>query len=258
MHGDRQCDEAAAASRSPYVCLLGVSTRQILDARQFATVSQQAPAPRSVRRRNRLPHRAPASLPAGYAGSDTCALCHDDRATDVARSKHGQIQNLRTPAATLGCESCHGPGQAHVDDDAKGNIRRFGALKPAEVNTTCLSCHNRGAHAGWEGSTHEARNLSCTTCHSVHKPSVARASAREGDRDRHVRHLSSPAGHQDRAGGRPHAGARGQDDVLLVPQPARVDQQRQEPEDRQLRRRVVHELSHGDARTDALRACASP
>ena len=87
-----------------------------------------------------------------------------------ARSKHGQIHNLRTPAAARGCESCHGPGQAHVDDDAKGNIRRFGSLKPAEVNATCLSCHNRGVHAGWEGSTHEARNLSCTTCHSVHKP----------------------------------------------------------------------------------------
>ena len=110
------------------------------------------------------------AVPAGYAGSDTCALCHDDRATDVARTRHGQIHDPRTPAATLGCESCHGPGQAHVDDDAKGNIRRFGALKPAEVNATCLSCHNRGVHAGWEGSTHEARNLSCTTCHSVHKP----------------------------------------------------------------------------------------
>ena len=62
------------------------------------------------------------------------------------------------------------PGQAHVDDDAKGHIKQFSALKPAEVNETCLTCHNRGSHAGWEGSTHEARNLSCTTCHSVHKP----------------------------------------------------------------------------------------
>jgi DmsE family decaheme c-type cytochrome len=57
-----------------------------------------------------------------------------------------------------------------VDDESKGNIRKFRELKPAEINGTCLTCHNRGSHAGWEASTHEARNLSCTTCHSVHSP----------------------------------------------------------------------------------------
>jgi predicted CXXCH cytochrome family protein len=34
-------------------------------------------------------------------------------------------------------------------------------------------CHNRGNHAAWQGSTHETRNLSCTTCHSVHHPVAA-------------------------------------------------------------------------------------
>ena len=24
-------------------------------------------------------------------------------------------------------------------------------MKPAEVTETCLTCHNRGTHAGWEG-----------------------------------------------------------------------------------------------------------
>ena len=43
-------------------------------------------------------------------------------------------------------------------------------MKPDEINETCLTCHNRGNHAGWEGSAHERRNLSCTTCHSVHSP----------------------------------------------------------------------------------------
>ena len=141
-----------------FCLVLGISARHMVDAQQ---PTAPAPAPQVT---------VQAAPPAGYAGSETCALCHDDRATDIGRSKHGQIHTLRTPAAVRGCETCHGPGQAHVDDDAKGNIRRFGALKPAEVNETCLSCHNRGGHAGWEGSTHEARNLSCTTCHSVHKP----------------------------------------------------------------------------------------
>jgi DmsE family decaheme c-type cytochrome len=97
-------------------------------------------------------------------------LCHTDQETSLKGSKHGQTANPRSPAAKLGCESCHGPGQAHIDDEAKGKIMKFKDLKPAEVNSTCLTCHNRGTHAGWEGSTHEARNLSCATCHSVHKP----------------------------------------------------------------------------------------
>ena len=111
---------------------------------------------------------------AGYAGNDACLLCHEDQGKNIASSKHGQANNLRSPAATHGCESCHGPGQAHIDDEAKGHIKRFGTLKPAEVNETCLTCHNRGNHAGWEGSKHDARNLSCTTCHSVHTPASAK------------------------------------------------------------------------------------
>ena len=116
------------------------------------------------------PAQTPPALPSGYAGSDACALCHTDQETSLKGTKHGQAANPRSPAAKLGCESCHGPGQAHIDDEAKGKIAKFKAMKPAEVNSSCLTCHNRGTHAGWEGSTHEARNLSCATCHSVHKP----------------------------------------------------------------------------------------
>jgi DmsE family decaheme c-type cytochrome len=114
--------------------------------------------------------RQPAPLPAGYAGSDTCVLCHTTAGDSLTKTAHGQVKNPRSPAATLGCESCHGPGQAHVDDEKKGHIKRFSALTPADASQTCLTCHNRGTHAGWEGSAHEARNLSCVTCHSVHKP----------------------------------------------------------------------------------------
>ena len=149
--------------------VLGIPARQFLDAQPANAALQQAPAP-ATQAAPPAPAAPAAQLPPGYAGADTCALCHENRATDLAHSRHGQINDPRSPAATLGCESCHGPGQAHVDDDAKGNIKRFGALKPVEVNATCLTCHNRGAHAGWEGSTHESRNLSCTTCHSVHNP----------------------------------------------------------------------------------------
>ncbi|HEY2150503.1 MAG TPA: DmsE family decaheme c-type cytochrome [Vicinamibacterales bacterium] len=116
------------------------------------------------------PAAQPPEPAAGYVGSDTCEVCHSDKADSLKGTLHAQVKNPRTPAATHGCESCHGPGQAHVDDDAKGHIRKFGQIKPAEMNETCLTCHNRGEHAGWDGSTHDRRNLSCGTCHSVHSP----------------------------------------------------------------------------------------
>ncbi len=161
------------------VCVLvAVTASRIVDATQAVSVQtttkpatqQPAAQPPAAQPPTAQPPSTPAHPPAGYAGSDACVLCHGDQEKSIAHSRHGQTKDPRSPAATLGCESCHGPGQAHIDDDAKGHIKKFSALKPAEINETCLTCHNRGNHAAWEGSTHEARNLACTTCHSVHKP----------------------------------------------------------------------------------------
>jgi DmsE family decaheme c-type cytochrome len=126
-----------------------------------AATSGQAGAPAQAQ---------PPTLPAGYAGTDSCVLCHEDQDKSLKGTKHGQAVNPRAPLAKLGCESCHGPLQAHVDDEKNGKVTRIKDMKPAEISGTCLTCHDRGTHAAWEGSTHEARNLSCTTCHSVHKP----------------------------------------------------------------------------------------
>lgn len=107
--------------------------------------------------------------PNEYAGQDTCLVCHEDK--QYGRTLHGRTADPRTPAATEGCESCHGPGRAHAESGGDTTlIRRLKAIAPREANAVCTTCHNRGEHAMWEGSPHEARNLSCTTCHSVHSP----------------------------------------------------------------------------------------
>ena len=142
-----------------------VSTIALMAAsggRETAPSPQAAPAPQV----------APAQQAANtaYAGTDTCTTCHSDKGDSLKGTKHGEAANPRSPAATHGCESCHGPGQAHVDDDAKGHILKFGQMKAGEINQACLTCHNRGTHAGWESSTHDQRGLACTTCHSVHAP----------------------------------------------------------------------------------------
>jgi DmsE family decaheme c-type cytochrome len=112
---------------------------------------------------------APAQSADQFVGEETCLTCHEDRKQGYHGSPHARARDPRSPAAAAGCESCHGPGKAHVEADGdKTKIKRIGSLKPNEVNETCLSCHNRGEHAAWEGSAHDSRNLSCTTCHGVH------------------------------------------------------------------------------------------
>jgi DmsE family decaheme c-type cytochrome len=138
----------------------GVPYPALLTESQAPAAQTQPPAPQAQ----------PPAAPAGYVGSDTCVVCHTGQEESLKGTAHAQAKNPRSPAANHGCESCHGPGQAHVDDEAKGHIWKFSQMKPAEISQTCLTCHNRGNHAAWESSTHEARNLSCTTCHSVHSP----------------------------------------------------------------------------------------
>jgi DmsE family decaheme c-type cytochrome len=116
----------------------------------------------------------PAPAPAnGFAGDDTCTTCHEPEGASLRGTLHGKAQNARTPAARSGqsCETCHGPGQAHVDASGdKTKIRRFTAMAPKDINATCLACHSKGSHAQWNGGMHDARNLSCASCHSVHNP----------------------------------------------------------------------------------------
>ena len=106
-----------------------------------------------------------------YVGSDTCVTCHDTEGKSLSKTEHARAANPRTPMAKQGCESCHGPGKAHVDADGDvSKIRVFPKLAPREASQVCMSCHNRGEHAYFQGSMHDSRNVSCVTCHSVHSP----------------------------------------------------------------------------------------
>ena len=106
-----------------------------------------------------------------YVGQETCLTCHEDRRSGIEGSPHARAGDPRSPAAAYGCESCHGPGKAHVDGDGdKSKIKRPSSMAAKDVTDICLTCHERGDRAAWVGSQHEGRNLSCTTCHSVHAP----------------------------------------------------------------------------------------
>ena len=154
----------------------GVTAGRFVDARQASTTQQppaQTAAGPATPPKTPPAQAPPTTLPPGYAGTDTCVVCHEPEDKSVTHSRHGQVKDPRSPAATLGCESCHGPGQAHVDDDAKGKIRNSKSSSQPKSARPVSPATTAATHAGWEGSAHEARNLSCTTCHSVHTPKSA-------------------------------------------------------------------------------------
>ena len=103
-----------------------------------------------------------------YVGEEKCLECHEDQ-KGYRETPHGRAKNLRTPAAKNTCETCHGPGKAHVDADGDGHIKDFDKMAPRQVGETCTTCHARSEHNNWAGSKHDSRNMSCTTCHSVHE-----------------------------------------------------------------------------------------
>jgi DmsE family decaheme c-type cytochrome len=147
------------------------ATTVAMAAGKTSGAAPAAPAPTPAVATPATPAPAAQTPASGYAGSDTCAVCHEDEANGIRSTLHGQAVNPRTPFADRGCETCHGPGQAHVDSGGDVNqIVRFTTMAARDISDKCLSCHEDTGHAEFKGGMHDARNLSCTTCHSVHHP----------------------------------------------------------------------------------------
>lgn len=114
--------------------------------------------------------------PAGYIGDEACLACHEDLAGPFHQTLHAKVlneRNARSEAMKRGCEACHGPGQAHADagGGAGGpdwiSFRPDAGEDPARQNAVCLSCHKGGHQIYWEGSPHDQRRVTCTSCHQV-------------------------------------------------------------------------------------------
>jgi DmsE family decaheme c-type cytochrome len=131
-------------------------------------------SPRQNGHEKATPAAAPATQAAtasGYVGEETCLTCHENMKTGYHGSKHGRTQDPRAPAAGKGCESCHGPGQAHVEGGGdKTKIRNPKTMSVGAASQVCLTCHNRSEHENFAGGKHDSRNVGCVTCHSVHAP----------------------------------------------------------------------------------------
>ena len=105
-------------------------------------------------------------------GADTCAKCHEEEVASYSASIHGQKGNARGPAAAGECSTCHGDATEHVKARGKTPMKnpgKKGSMSADESSGTCIACHksdNKRSH--WDGSTHQTRDVTCASCHSVH------------------------------------------------------------------------------------------
>jgi DnaJ-class molecular chaperone len=100
-----------------------------------------------------------AQLQIHYAGQQACFECHQDIEDLKAQDVHSQIN----------CETCHGPGQKHVESSALADI-----LKPAG-REFCGRCHSMNAAKKKDAifqidlKEHNT-DKNCIECHNPHQP----------------------------------------------------------------------------------------
>ena len=111
---------------------------------------------------------------ANYVGSETCRMCHEDQFKNFSHTPHaGLEQEASWHGRVVGCESCHGPGKAHVDaggDPTKIiNPKKLSAKASSE---SCLTCHaGSDDHNNFRRGSHWRNDVGCVDCHAPHDPS---------------------------------------------------------------------------------------
>ncbi len=106
-----------------------------------------------------------------YLGAETCKTCHADEYNSWEKTPHWKTTlDTKGGPSKQGCESCHGPGGAHVAGG--GDITKIFIFKnhsTKEIDNRCLGCHAGGTeHMNAVNSLHRQNDVSCTSCHSVH------------------------------------------------------------------------------------------
>ncbi len=122
-----------------------------------------------------------ATLNASTAKRAECFSCHTvtgkGNVTGPVVAGHDAVQ--QASYFDVQCESCHGPGLAHVEGIAQGTVVRPLAKVSMNGTGTCGDCHS-GAHQPyveeWKASRHavvptttRATNATCTGCHEGRK-----------------------------------------------------------------------------------------
>jgi len=106
-----------------------------------------------------------------YVGTEVCAACHEEQFKSFSRTKHSKLGDMKSwKGKVQGCESCHGPGKAHVDASGdKTKIISFKVLDQKTASESCLVCHSgKESHNNFRRGEHWRNDVGCNDCHTAH------------------------------------------------------------------------------------------
>ncbi len=99
--------------------------------------------------------------------NDDCMACHEDIGDSYAATTHG-IYLMGTSDGEYSCESCHGSGDAHIEEGDAASIINPAKMGQFDGQETCMNCHSGHQFDDWAFSSHRAAGVSCASCHKVH------------------------------------------------------------------------------------------
>lgn len=111
-----------------------------------------------------------------YVGSEACKDCHEDQFKAFSHTSHAELTRISSwKGKVTGCEACHGPGKAHMEEGDPAKIVSFKNKGSKEISETCLGCHaGREEHNNFRRGEHWRNDIGCTDCHSSHSPEIGR------------------------------------------------------------------------------------
>jgi DmsE family decaheme c-type cytochrome len=115
--------------------------------------------------------------PEEYSGSESCRDCHSEKFESLAKTPHARILTMVDKYnQQQGCETCHGPGKAHVEGGGDATkIVRFKEEPAREISQTCLECHNSSQeHNNFLRGEHGRNDVACIDCHSLHSADLSK------------------------------------------------------------------------------------
>ncbi len=114
------------------------------------------------------------SVPAVHAqqaADQTCLECHEDQMLPTSNVHHRIMSFELVGGVRSGCEACHGPGGAHMEEGDPSKIFSFANATPEESSQACLTCHKSLQAMDFNLGDHATNEVGCSDCHSTHNES---------------------------------------------------------------------------------------